>query len=317
MSATPREKEEDKKKSGGGSGGLWRWTTWERWKGKRRMRACTELATVPRIKVQADRNTSEMSVSATNSPRWQRGRKTGEMKRASPSVAPSSFIYKVFSFALMNETKDYAQLRGSPGRRRLLLLVSSCSADLRSILPWGITLDHLWDAKQERTSRWGRRGLRAEQERPLPTQHPPPQTQLITRTISCPPTQTSTLPARMPAVPASSHAASRPSHLARSCARCVCVCVQSWQLMHSRLSNISSGEDISLIHVRLKGRLRRRPGAVVTISRLARRVCHLSCSYENVPASVCENKTKHNPPPPPPLLFLLYTSIRWGTYLSH
>ncbi len=61
------------------------------------------------------------------------------------------------------------------------LLVSSCSGDLRSMLPWGITLDHLWDAKQERTSRWWRRGLRSEQERP--------QTQLAPRTISCPPTR--------------------------------------------------------------------------------------------------------------------------------
>lgn len=47
------------------------------------------------------------------------------------------------------------------------LLVSFCSGDFALYtLPRGITLDHLWDAKQQRTSRRGRRGLHGEQERP-------------------------------------------------------------------------------------------------------------------------------------------------------
>ena len=175
MSATPREKERRRKKKRGeaagcedeqresderGSTGWEPAPSWRRSPGSR----CKLTGT------QAKCQFLQQTVHGDRE-----GEKPEEMKRASPSVAPSSFIYKVFSFALMNETKDYAQLRGSPGRRRLLLLVSSCSADLRSILPWGITLDHLWDAKQERTSRWGRRGLRVEQERPHNPTHPPPQ----------------------------------------------------------------------------------------------------------------------------------------------
>lgn len=77
------------------------------------MRGCTELATVPRIKVQLTKTQAKCQLLQQNSPTVRK--KAEEMKHASPSFAPIPIIYKVFSSVLVNETEDYAQLRGSPG----------------------------------------------------------------------------------------------------------------------------------------------------------------------------------------------------------
>lgn len=143
MSPTPEEKKNKR-----GNQQLWRWTTrcagleaalsWRQSHGSRR----------------SWQKTSKISLCATKSPVRQ---KTKENKQV-------PLIYKVRSSAQKNETEDYAQSIGSPVQQRL-----RSPGDSRSSLPWGITLDHLWDAEQESTSRWGRRGLHGERRRPQNT----------------------------------------------------------------------------------------------------------------------------------------------------
>lgn len=163
----------------------------------------------------ADKNASKMSFFATNSPWWGR-----ETRRSNTFHVPSIqlFIHKVLFRAQMNETEDYAQLRGSPGQQRLRSSSASARVILRSIL---FPEESLWTISGMPNSRElvGGGGVDYTENR-----NAPPNTVNNTdNQLSTNPT--STLPARLPAVPASSHAVSRPSHLIRSCARCVCLCV--------------------------------------------------------------------------------------------
>lgn len=158
----------------------------------------------------------------TNSPK--RKRKTRRWKRVSLSLAPFPYLQSLPLLSLsaqMNETEDYAQLSGSPGQQRL----NSSSSPARVICALFPSLRNhfgpsLGCQTGERTSRWRRRGLHAKGRTSRWRGRGLHASNIVNNAdnhLSTNPT--TTLPARLPSVPASLRALSRPSHLAWSFAR--------------------------------------------------------------------------------------------------
>lgn len=167
----------------------------------------------------------------TNSPK--RKRKTKRWKRVSLSLAPFPYLQSLPLLSLsaqMNETEDYAQLRGSPGQQRL----NSSSSPARVICaPFPSLRNHFGPSlgcqTGERTSRWRRRGLHAKGRTSRWRRRGLHASNIVNNAnnhLSTNPT--TTLPARLPSVPASLRALSRPSHLAWSFARALSLCVRAW-----------------------------------------------------------------------------------------
>lgn len=125
----------------------------------RRIRGCAELATVPRIKAQLTKTRVKYHFVQQ---RVQWDRKPKRTNRF-PLFRKSAPLLRRMKRKITRTIKRQSCATAVP------LPVSVYPGDLRSSLPWGITLDHLWDAEQEKTSRWGRRGLHGERRRPQNT----------------------------------------------------------------------------------------------------------------------------------------------------
>lgn len=137
MSPTPEGKKEKKNKKGNQQ--LWRWTTrcagleaalsWRQSRGSRRSWQKT------RVKYHF----------VQQRVRWDR-----KPKRTNrfPLFRKSAPLLRRMKRKITRTIKRQSCATAAP------LPVSVYPGDLRSSLPWGITLDHLWDAEQEKTSRW-------------------------------------------------------------------------------------------------------------------------------------------------------------------
>lgn len=102
-----------------------------------RERGCTELATVPRIKVQLTKKHKQKCQFPQQTVRRDR-QPGGSNAFHLPSLR--LFIHSVLSPAQMDDTEDYAQLGGSPGQRRL----RSSSAPARLICALLFPEESLW-----------------------------------------------------------------------------------------------------------------------------------------------------------------------------